>query len=142
MPEDNQVETILLIDDEESARKLAKLLLEREGFRVLTAPNGEEGLILAKVEQPGVILLDIIMPRMNGYEAIQRLKDDPDTSHIPVIMVTAKGAERDIVTSFHLGAVCHMEKPYETRDLVQKIKMALVLSAQEGSPPPADEAGI
>ena len=117
--------TVLMIDDETNARKIAKLLLEREGFRVLTAANGEEGLILAKVERPQVILLDVNMPKMNGFETLKRLRDDQDTSDIPVIMVTARGTEHDIATSFRLGAIFHIEKPYETQDLLQKLQVAL-----------------
>jgi two-component system alkaline phosphatase synthesis response regulator PhoP len=119
--------TVLMIDDESNARKVTKLLLEREGFRVLTAATGDEGLILAKVERPHVILLDVMMPKMNGYETLKRLRDDQDTAAVPVIMVTARGTEHDIATSFRLGAVFHIEKPYETRDLLQKITVALTL---------------
>ena len=103
----------------------ASLLLEREGYRVVTAANGAEGLTLAKVEQPDVILLDVIMPNMDGYETLRRLMMDPDTKGIPVIMVTAKTTERAIATSFQLGAVSYVEKPYETQDLLQKIQAAL-----------------
>ena len=126
--------TVLAVDDEVNARKLLKLLLEREGFRVLTASNGEEALILAKVEQPNVVLLDVMMPKMNGYEALRRLREDQDTAAIPVIMVTARGTEHDIAASFKIGAVFHVEKPYETRDLVQKIRVAMQL---KDSPPQA-----
>ena len=122
--------TVLMIDDECNARKVAKLLLEREGFRVLTAANGEEGLILAKVERPDVVLLDVMMPKMNGYETLKRLREDEDTKMIPVIMVTARGTEHDIATSFRLGAVFHIEKPYETKDLLQKISVALSLPSE------------
>ena len=123
--------TVLMIDDESNSRKVVKLLLEREGFRVITAANGEEGLILAKVEQPHVILLDVMMPKMNGYEALKRLREDEDTQRIPVIMVTARGTEHDIATSFRLGAVFHIEKPYETKDLLQKLTVALSLPGQQ-----------
>ena len=126
MAESQPQPTILMIDDEVNARKVVKLLLEREGYRVLTAANGEEGLILAKVERPAVILLDIMMPKLNGYETLKRLRDDQDTTGIPVIMVTAKGTEHDIATSFKLGAVFHVEKPYETKDLIQKIQVAMM----------------
>ena len=119
-----------MIDDESNARKVVKLLLEREAFRVLTAANGEEGLILAKVERPHVILLDVMMPKMNGYETLKRLREDEDTNAIPVIMVTARGTEHDIATSFRLGAVFHIEKPYETKDLLKKIAVALSLPAE------------
>ena len=120
--------TILAVDDDVNARKLLKLLLEREGYRVITAAHGEEALILAKVEQPNVVLLDVMMPKMNGYEALRRLREDQDTATIPAIMVTAKGTEHDIATSFKLGAVFHIEKPYETKDLLQKIHVAMQLT--------------
>ena len=123
------IRTVLMIDDENNSRKIAKLLLEREGLRVLTAGNGEEGLILAKVEQPHVVLLDVMMPKVNGYETLKRLREDQDTRSIPVIMVTARGTEHDIATAFRLGAVFHIEKPYETKDLLQKIAMAFSFSS-------------
>jgi len=128
---------ILVIDDEESSRKLARRLLERHGYQVLLAANGEEGLIVAKAEQPDCILLDIIMPKLNGFEVLRRLKADPDIKTIPVIVVSAKGAERDIATSFRLGAIFHVEKPYEIQDLLQKITVAFVRGTQNDSAPPA-----
>ena len=134
MGQDKPQTTVLMIDDESNARKMAKLLLEREGYRVVTAVNGEEGLILAKVERPGVILLDLMMPKMNGHETLRRLRDDQDTKRIPVIMVTARGTEHDIAASFRLGAVFHVEKPYETGDLIQKIQIAVTWSERGGAP--------
>lgn len=132
MPQERPERTILLIDDEAGARKLVKLVLEREGFRVLTAPNGEEGLSVAKLEHPDVILLDLIMPKMDGHEALRQLKNDPATHTIPVIVLTAKGAERDLATSVRLGAACHLEKPYETKELLQKIQATFVSPLQRG----------
>ena len=119
--------TVLMVDDEANARKVVKLILEREGYRALTAANGEEGLIFAKVERPDVILLDVMMPKMSGYDMLKRLREDQDTQQIPVIMLTAKGTEHDIATSFRLGAIFHLQKPYETKDLLQKIQVALRL---------------
>ncbi|MBI3293075.1 MAG: response regulator [Elusimicrobia bacterium] len=127
--------TILLIDDEEPACKLVKLLLEGEGYHVVTASNGEEGFLLAKRDHPDIVLLDIIMPRLNGHELLRRLKKDPEARAIPVIMLTAKGAEHDITTSLELGAVFHVEKPFESRDLLEKIRAACLA----GSPPPAHQ---
>ncbi len=123
---------VLMIDDEASGRKITKLLLERSGYQVLTAPGGEEGLVLAKAEHPDIILLDIMMPRMDGYETLRCLKRDPDTKVIPVLMLTAKGTDQDIEMSFKLGAVFHLDKPFETKDLLRRIEGALALAAQEG----------
>ena len=134
MPKEQSLHTILIVDDELNSRKLVKLLLEREGYRALTAANGEEGLILAKVEQPSLILLDVIMPKMNGFEMLRRLREDQDTNRIPVVMVTAKGTEHDIASSFRLGAVFHVEKPYETNDLLQKIEVALTIKDKPATP--------
>ena len=125
---------VLMVDDEVSNRKLITLLLGRVGYKVLTAPNGEEGLILAKAEHPDVILLDIIMPVMDGHEMLLRLKRDPDTCEIPVIMLTARGTDQDIATSFKRGAVFHLDKPYETTDLLQKIQVALALGGRDVPP--------
>ena len=127
---------VLMIDDDANSRKIVKLLLEREGYRVLTAAHGAEGLTIAKVEQPAVVLLDVLMPKMNGYETLRRLREDPDVHDIPVIMVTARGTEHDIATSFGLGAVFHVEKPYETKDLLQKIEVALTYKDKGEAPPP------
>jgi len=136
MSQDRPEHSVLVLDDEEHIRKILKLVLEREGYQVFTAPNGEEAIVLAKVEHPEAILLDIIMPMMDGYEVLRRLKSDPDTRAIPVIMVTAKGGERDIATSFRLGALFYVEKPFETKDLLEKLRVAIV-RASEGGPGPS-----
>lgn len=130
MSQEKATRRILVIDDESASRRLVKLLLEREGYWVLPAPGGEEGLIFAKVEHPDAILLDVIMPQMDGYETLRRLKADPQTTDIPVIMLTAKGAERDIAASFRHGAAFHVEKPYETKDLLQKLEITFALHVQ------------
>ena len=127
MPDAPSAQTVLVVDDEPNVRRITKLLLEREGHRVLTAADGEEALLLAKVEQPDVILLDVVMPKLDGYETLKRLRVDADLQSIPVVMVTARGTEHDIAQSFQLGAVFHVEKPYETKDLLQKVKVALAL---------------
>ena len=130
--------TVLMIDDEANARKMVKLLLEREGYQVFTAANGQEGLLLAKVERPQVILLDLMMPKMTGHDTLRRLREDEDTRRIPVIIVSARSHEQDIAASFRQGVVSYIEKPYETQDLLQKIQVALTLAAQGGSFPAAE----
>ena len=127
MPQEGTVRgSVLIVDDDGSSRKVLKMLLEQETFKTFTAADGTEGILLAKVEHPQVILLDVIMPKLDGYRVLKRLKDDPDTELIPVIMLTAKGADKDIRTSFQLGAVFHVEKPFEAADLLQKIQVALL----------------
>lgn len=131
--------TVLFIDDEQDSRLLVKLLLERQGYRVLTAGHGKDGLVLAKLDRPHVILLDVMMPDLDGYGTLKRLKSDPDTASIPVIMLTAKRSERDIEASFRLGAILHLEKPYPMAALMEKIRMALVLGAQQAPSPSSHE---
>lgn len=140
MSQDTPEHRVLVLDDEEHIRKILKLLLERAGYQVFTAPTGEDALTMAKVEHPEAILLDIIMPAMNGHDVLRRLKSDPDTRDIHVIMVTAKGSERDIATSFRLGALFHVEKPFETKDLLEKLRVAIVRAAEGGMGSSAPDA--
>lgn len=129
--------TVLFIDDEEPARTLVKLLLEQEGYRVVTASNGEEGVRSAKTCHPDVVLLDVVMPKLNGHEALQRLKVDLDTCEIPIIMLTAKGAEQDIAASYALGAAFHVEKPFASQDLLEKIERVV----SQGNRTPRQQTG-
>ena len=117
--------TILLIDDEADFVKVATRRLEQQGYEVLTASNGMTGLTVARSEHPSVILLDVMMPVMDGYEVLHRLKDDPATQDIPVIMLTAKGTEKEMVGSIEMGAVYHMVKPYHPDELLQEIRLAM-----------------
>ena len=119
MPEDKSKRTILVVEDEYAVRRLTRLLLERRGYQVLTAADGTEGLILAKVEQPDVILLDLMMPKMEGHDVLQRLKSDPDTKDAQVIMVGTKSDNRDRNTSLHLGEFDYVVKPWRTSALLQ-----------------------
>lgn len=128
--------TVLLVDDEEGARMLVAMLLEREGYRVLTSAAGTEALMLAKLERPQVILLGIMLPQMNGHEVLRRLKADPDTAAVPVIILAAKGVDRDVAAFFQGGAVFHVEKPFETHDLLDKIQIALALPTSQASRTP------
>jgi len=117
--------TILFIDDEQDIRKLIRFILERQGYRVLTAENGAVGLAMSTTEHPDVILLDLMMPTMNGHEVLRRLKANPVTQDIPVIVLTAMGADKDAALSLELGAVSHMEKPYQAKELMEEIKIAV-----------------
>ena len=105
MPEPAELKArVLLIDDEPDVLKTVGRRLEQQGYAVLTAPDGFTGLKVARTEHPDVILLDIIMPHLDGHEVLQQLKRDPLTEDIPALMLTAKIAERDMAESIKLGA--------------------------------------
>ena len=119
--------TILLIDDEPATRQLVSLLLQQQGFRVLTAADGQEGLQAASLQIPDVILLDLMMPKLHGHDVMRQLRRDPLTRDILVIVLTARGGDQDVAESLRLGAVSHLEKPYEVEELLRRIQAALSL---------------
>jgi two-component system alkaline phosphatase synthesis response regulator PhoP len=126
------VPTVLLVDDEPATRQLVALLLQHQGYRVLTAADGHEGLHTASLQIPDVILLDLMMPEMDGYEVMRQLRRDVATRDILIIVLTAKGGEQDVAESLRLGAVSHLEKPYEVEELLRRIQLAL--SMRHGEP--------
>jgi len=117
--------TVLIVDDDASIRKVARLRLEQEGFRVIVAQNGEEGLGLAKSGAPDVILLDIKMPGMDGREVLRRLKVSSDTQHIPVILLTVIGSHDELSSSIGPGYEFHLSKPYNPDMLLEAIRSVL-----------------
>ncbi|MFA4909819.1 MAG: response regulator transcription factor [Desulfobacteria bacterium] len=118
-------EKILVVDDERDIIELIKYNLEMEGFRVSSAYNGEDALRLAKREPPDLLILDLMLPGMDGLEVCQILKREPQTKHIPVIMLTAKTGEPDIVVGLGLGADDYITKPFSTRELIARVKAVL-----------------
>ena len=126
-----QPATILIIDDDSSVRKVAQFRLERAGYRILTAANGEEGLELAKAQQPDAILLDILMPKMDGREVLRRLKADPAMHVIPVILLTVVEAHDELYDPIGPGWVDRISKPYNPDHLLQKVQA--VLTAPPGT---------
>ena len=118
--------TILLIDDEPDILKTIGRRLEQEGFDVLTAASGEEGLRLAQEHGPALVLLDIMMPKMKGRDVCARLKADPRTAHIPVIFLTALGLPDHIKAGLDSGAEDYLIKPCDPREL--KMRIAICLS--------------
>lgn len=116
---------ILLIEDELDQIELVKIRLETSGFEFISALDGQEGLKKAKEEKPDLILLDIIMPKMDGYQVCAYLKDDLQTKDIPVIMFSAT-SEKDIERKFRsCGADDLIAKPYESKEMIAKIKTLL-----------------
>ncbi|MBN1316498.1 MAG: response regulator transcription factor [Anaerolineales bacterium] len=114
--------TILVVDDKASMRKLVESYLREQGFRVVSAANGREALYAARHEKPDLILLDIMMPEMDGYEFIRAYSKERDT---PIILVTAKLDESDKVLGLELGADDYITKPFGMRELVARIRAVL-----------------
>jgi two-component system alkaline phosphatase synthesis response regulator PhoP len=122
--------TILVVDDEEDIIELVELNLAREGYRVLGCATGEKALEIAKSKLPTLIVLDLLLPGMDGLEVCRRLKSSPKTAHIPIVMLTAKGEEADIVMGLELGADDYMTKPFSGKVLVARVRRLLRRAAQ------------
>jgi|UniRef100_A0A7C5EL69 two-component system phosphate regulon response regulator PhoB len=118
-------ETILVVEDEENIRELLRYNLEKEGYRVKVAASGEEALKLARVMPPDLILLDLMLPGLDGLEVCRVLKQDPVTRPLPIIMLTAKGEEADIVTGLELGADDYITKPFTLRVVLARLRAVL-----------------
>jgi DNA-binding response OmpR family regulator len=120
---------ILIAEDERDIRDLITFTLGFAGFEVVAAANGEEAVILAKQEIPDLILMDVRMPRMTGYEACAAMKSDPRLKDIPVIFLSAKGQDSEIQTGLQVGATDYLLKPFAPDQLTARIQAVL---AQHG----------
>jgi two-component system phosphate regulon response regulator PhoB len=118
-------ENILIIEDDEDIQELVQYNLAREGYRPAGVLSGEEGLKAVRSGEPDLILLDLMLPGMDGLETCQILKADRNTQHIPIVMLTAKGEEADVVTGLELGADDYITKPFSPRVLIARIKAVL-----------------
>jgi two-component system phosphate regulon response regulator PhoB len=116
---------ILAVDDEEDILELLRFNLTKEGFAVVCAASGEEALKSAVSNKPDLILLDLLLPGMDGLEVARRLKKDASTKEIPIIMVTAKGEEADIVTGLEVGAEDYITKPFSRKVLIARVRAVL-----------------
>lgn len=110
---------IAIIDDEPNIRETATFILELEGYDVVTACNGEEALGLLRKERPKIVLLDVMMPKKNGYEVCAELKADPELKDIFVVMLTAKGQKMDKQKAMEVGADHYMTKPFDDEEILQ-----------------------
>jgi DNA-binding response OmpR family regulator len=120
---------ILIVDDEPDLVETIRFSLELEGYNVLVASNGEEGLNLARQEKPDLILLDLMLPKLDGYKVCRLLKFDERYKHIPILMLTAKTQEKDKILGKETGANEYITKPFDMDELMAKIKS--YLSKQE-----------
>jgi len=117
--------SILIVDDSPTEIHVLKTMLEKNGYTAITASSGEEGISTAKAEKPDLILMDVVMPGMNGFQATRALTRDAATSEIPIIIVTTKDQETDRVWGLRQGAKDYVTKPAEEKDLISKISQAL-----------------
>jgi len=125
------MKTILLIEDNNDIRENTCELLELEGHKVILATNGRSGLILAQEHHPDLILCDIMMPELNGYEVLDGLKNNPATADIPFIFLTASVEKKAIATGFDMGAWGYIRKPFDPLELFEAI--ANCFSLKKGS---------
>ena len=124
-PVSDGASTILVVDDSPTEIHVLRKILEKEGFNVEVAANGEEGVTLAKSLLPDLILMDVVMPVLNGFQATRQLSNDSATSEIPVIMVTTKDQETDKSWAKRQGATDYLVKPVTPADLLNKVRSAL-----------------
>jgi two-component system alkaline phosphatase synthesis response regulator PhoP len=118
-------ESILVVEDEEDIRELLKYNLEKEGYQVFGAATGEAALQAVRHRLPDLILLDLMLPGLDGLEVCRRIRAEAQTRHLPIIMLTAKGEEADIVTGLELGADDYITKPFSPRVLLARLRAAL-----------------
>jgi len=116
---------ILLVDDEPDFVETVEFFLSGSGYQVFVAKNGKEALQQAERENPDLILMDVMMPEMDGLEACRGLKEDPTTNSIPIIMLTAKGRKEDAIDALAAGADSYVVKPFNLPDLVERIEKIL-----------------
>ncbi len=116
---------ILVVDDEINITQILQFSIGAEGYEVITAQNGEEAIDKARREQPDLIILDIMMPRIDGYEACRILKANPLTKNIPVVLLTAKGRDIDKRLGQEVGAIDYIVKPFSPNKLIDRIQKLL-----------------
>lgn len=116
---------VLVIDDEPDVLDFLKLVLAKSGYEPLVAPNGTEGLIRAHVEKPDLILLDITMGEMDGWETLRQLKLNPGSRDVPVVVLSARAEDKDKIRALQEGALDYITKPFSLRDSLSKIAVLL-----------------
>lgn len=132
-------EKVLIVEDEEDVLELVRYNLEKNDYRADTALDGRIALEKARQANPDLILLDLMLPKVDGLQVCRSLKNDPTTSNIPIVMLTAKGTEADIVTGLEMGADDYITKPFSPRVLLARIKAVL---RRLSEPAPSDDKVI
>jgi two-component system phosphate regulon response regulator PhoB len=127
---------VLVVEDDEDILELVRYNLEREGYQVQCTTSGEEAVKMAKEKLPDLVVLDLMLPDVDGLEVCKTLKSDDKTAHVPIIMLTAKGEEADVVVGLEMGADDYIVKPFSPRIFLARIKTVLRRGSRE-----AEEAG-
>lgn len=113
---------VLAVDDEKHIVRLVQINLQKEGYDVVTASNGREALEKVDLERPDLVVMDVMMPEMDGFEALKRLKDNPETADIPVIMLTAKAQDADVFRGWQSGVDLYLTKPFNPMELITFVR--------------------
>jgi two-component system, OmpR family, alkaline phosphatase synthesis response regulator PhoP len=121
--------TILAVDDERSIVRLVQVNLERQGYNVVTAFDGKEAMEKIAASRPDMVVIDVMMPYMDGFTVLQELRKDPATRDLPVIMLTAKAMDSDVFTGYKYGADCYLTKPFNPGELLNFVRR--IFEAQE-----------
>ena len=124
---------ILAVDDEKHIVRLVQVNLERQGYEVVTASDGKEALQKVEEERPDLVVLDVMMPYMDGFEVLQNLRRNPATREIPVIMLTAKAQDADVFKGWQSGVDCYLTKPFNPKELISFVKR--IFSSLDGTGP-------
>ena len=117
--------TVLVVDDQEDILDLVRFRLEHDGYRVLTASDGQTGLTLAQAERPDLCILDVMMPKLSGLEVLAHLRADPATADIRVILLTSRGQDADVDRGFELGANDYVTRPFSPKELRRRVHAQL-----------------
>ncbi len=128
-------ETILVVDDEANIRDLARLYLEKDGYRVTLASDGVQALRLVQADEPALIVLDLMLPEVDGWEVCRRVRAD---SNVPILMLTARDDDIDKIVGLEMGADDYLTKPFNPRELVARVRAILRRSASAASPAASD----
>ena len=131
--------TVLVVEDEPNLLTALKYTLEQEGYDTLTATNGDSGLNIARVREPDLVILDVMLPRLDGFEVCRILRSE---STVPILMLTARGEEADRVVGLELGADDYVTKPFSMRELLARVRNMLRRSSSPSSDRPTEDAEV
>ncbi len=123
---------ILVVEDEPSLQKLLEYQLKRIGHEIRMAPDGQQALEMVKSDRPDLVLLDVMLPVMDGFQVLKHLQDDKTTNNIPVIMLSAKGQQHDIAAGIEKGVFDYITKPFNIPNLAERIEKALASTKIDG----------